>query len=165
MSEDQFALLFRGPGSQRAAKTRVAGPRKRREDLPENILESQVCGLLAARGWVLIRQHVRTVVDWHQLAGKDVVKVSALRPSRIGSKGDSDWIAVRPIIGQPRGAAHLFYFETKAPGRKPSTEQRLYLERRLACGFLAAWFDDYDGDWDTSFLPWYGRHFPGEIHT
>ena len=159
MSEAQFALLFPDAGKPRAATTRLAGPRKRREELPENILEEQIKGFLEVRGWVLLRQHVRTVVDWHQLAGKDVVKVATLHPSRIGEKGASDWVAVRPAEGQPRGFVQLFYFETKAPGKKPNPHQRLYLEKRAACGFLAAWFDDFEGAWDTSFVPWYRARF------
>ena len=155
MSEAQAALLF---GDDRKASG-VRRPRlqQRRENLPENILEAQINGFLAKRGWKTIRQQSGLWVPWHQFAGKDVVKVSTLRPNRFGEKGISDWMAVRVL--RPGPDAQFFIYEVKGGGRAPTPEQIRYLEHHRAVGFITAWFDAYEGEWDTSFLPWYERHF------
>lgn len=154
MSESQAALLFGEPSRQ--AAPRKPRTQRRRELLPENILESQIKGFLESRGWLLIRQQVGTFVPYRMLAGKEQINVRAVHPVRIGEKGAADWIAVRPA---GRGRAEFFFFECKAGGKKPKPEQREWLEKRAAVGLLAAWFDDFSSDWDTSFLPWYRARF------
>jgi hypothetical protein len=60
------------------------------------------------------------------------------------------------------GCRQVFDYETKAPGGKLRPEQRDLLQKRVALGMAVAWFDDFEGDWDTSFIPWYRRHYPGD---
>ena len=146
VTEAQAALLFGSP----ERKPRVPGQRKRREHLPENQLSGQIKGVLEAHGWTVTRQQSGLFTRPYETERVHLI--------RIGEKGRSDWRAERPIPGKP-GLVELFYYETKASGKKPRPEQRLWLEKRAACGFLAAWFDDFEGEWDTSFLPWYRARF------
>ncbi len=155
MTEKQAGLLF----GDRSKSSPPRRPRQQqpRESLPENILESQIGGFLASRNWVTIRQQVGLWVPWHQFAGKETVNVASLRPHRFGKKGMADWIAVRVL--RPGADAQFFYYEVKGGGKQPTAEQRFWLEQRAACGFLCAWFDDFDGARPTSFLPWYRARF------
>lgn len=155
MSPAQFQLL-QGRSRPQQPRARQIRAKKRKQDLPENILVAQIKSFLEARGWTVTRQQTglftRPGVDRSQAQTGQLVYV--------GQKGMADWRAERPLrgVGVP-GACQLFYFETKAPGKRPKPHQQQWLETRAACGFLAAWFDDFSGDWDTSFLPWYRARF------
>lgn len=152
VTEKQAALLFGGTEKTSTRRTPAQrGPRKRREDLPENILSTQIRMFLESRGWTVTRQQSGLFTRPYETERVNLV--------RIGQKGRADWRACRPLRGSGPAAVQQFEYETKAPGKKPRPEQRLYLERLVACGFLAAWFDDFDSDWDTAFLPWYRARF------
>jgi hypothetical protein len=148
----QADLLFgKVKGNPVRSAPRQPRPRKRRECLPENMLSGQIRGFLEAHGWVVTRQQSGLFTRPYETERKNLI--------RIGEKGRSDWRAERPLAGHGPGAAQLFYYETKASGKKPRPEQQAWLEKRAACGFLAAWFDSFDEEWDTSFLPWYRARF------
>ena len=160
VSAAQFALFkaqqegrTQTPGKVPASTPRA---RRRRESMPENILEGQICDFLRLRNWHLIRQQVGTFVPYRMLMGKTAIE--GVRPVRIGEKGAADWIAIRPRAD----GADLFFFEAKAPGKKPRPEQLEWLRKRRAVGFVAEFFDDFDGDFDHSFLPLYLRNFGQE---
>jgi hypothetical protein len=163
MTEKQAGLLF-GDRSTNSPPKRQR-QQQPRESLPENVLESQINGVLEVRGWKLIRQQSGLWIPYHQVAGKATVAVNELRPHRFSKKGEgaADWLAVRPQRPWPN--AQFFIYEVKGGGRAPTREQKLYLEKHAACGFLAAFFDDFDGGWPTSFLPWYRRHFGTDRET
>ena len=61
------------------------------------------------------------------------------------------WITVRVL--RPSADAQFFFYEVKGSRKQPTAEQRFWLEQRAACGFLAAWFDDFDGARPTSSCP------------
>jgi hypothetical protein len=139
VSPAQLSLL---EANLRAGGTAPARGR-RREDLPENLLERQICDFLAWRGFLSTRQHVGTFVPYR------VLKQAAGNVVRIGETGAADWWSARPII--PAGGRALdgphswqgFYWEAKAPGKKPSSAQLEWLERRRQVGFEAAWFSQF----------------------
>jgi hypothetical protein len=163
-SRAQAELFLRNAAQASGAPPRQQEPqqpkprqKKRREELPENIVEGQIKDFLELRHWTLIRQHVGLFVPWHYFIKRIWVRVSTLRPVSMGEKGMSDWAAVR--VQQPGDPLQFFYYEAKASGSTPSPEQRQWLEQKHARGFICGWFDDYAGDWPSSFLPWYKRHF------
>jgi hypothetical protein len=174
ISEKQAALWFNGDSKPKKGKKPPNGggsPRKRKKksELPENKLETVIEGFLTARRWKIIRQHVGTyvplgrIMSYLESEGGVVPKAAVFRNIvRIGSKGDPDWLAVRPKRGV-RGVYELFFYEAKAPGEKPKPEQLQRLKELAAAGYTAAWFDNYDDGFDTSFLPWYTANFPGEV--
>lgn len=155
MSEAQYRLLFggRAAGKPPRAKGAPRAPWKRREDLPENILAGQIRGFLEIRGWRIIRQQSGLFTRPGEIERQNLI--------RVGEKGRADWMACRCVPGTPAGTVQMFEYETKAPGRKLRPEQRLYLDRLAATGFVGGWFDDFDGDWDTSFVHWYRKRFGG----
>jgi hypothetical protein len=119
---------------------------RRRQDLPENVLERQICDFLAWRGFITTRQHVGTFVPYRVLkqaarADRNVV--------RIGEVGAADWWSARPII--PPGGRALdapwpwqgFWWECKAPGKRPTAAQLEWLDQRRQVGFEAAWFNEF----------------------
>jgi hypothetical protein len=119
---------------------------RRPEDLPENMLERQICDFLAWRGFISTRQHVGVFVPLRILkqvarGDRDVV--------RIGETGAADWWSAKPIIPE-RGRAldgpwpwQGFYWEAKAPGKRPSPAQLAWLDKRRQAGFEAAWFNQF----------------------
>ena len=68
---------------------------------------------------------------------------------RLGEEGAADWWSARPII--PPGGRALdgpwpwqgFYWEAKAPSKKPSEAQLAWLEKCRQCGLEAAWFNQF----------------------
>ena len=152
VSEAQLSLLQQN-AKKAAGKPALREPgtprvQKRREDLPENQLEAQITGYLAAHGWTVTKQHAGTA---YRRASTQVMFSIP--------KGTADWRAERAII--PRGArtgpnttfpCELFYFETKAPGQKPEPHQDLWAKQRQLTGITATWFDSFE--W---FVKWY-RH-------
>jgi len=169
MSQAQFGLFQEqqrkgGGAGPKEGQPRQPRQRRRKDDLPENILEGQIKGFLESRGWILTRNHVGTFLPAGVVmrlieSGTALTKEALFRCMvRIGQKGFPDWTATRPVPGQ-QYRRDCFEFEAKAPGKRPSPEQRLCLEKRAAVGLACVWFDDFDGDWDTSFLPWYRERF------
>lgn len=182
MSQRDAATLF-GPdavgGSTPAGsrKGRASKPRTAKEKaaLPENIVESQILGFLRVRGWTVERQQAGTVagigsllaaLDRNQPITRELLYRSMIRS---GAKGRADWVATRPLsyvdpemARKHRGLVQRIEIETKAPSKKPSPEQRKYLEDRAAMGFLVGWFDSFEDDGfdsKTCFESWYRLRF------
>ena len=65
----------------------------------------------------------------------------------------SDWWSARPVI-PPGGRAQDgpwpwagFFWEAKAPNKRPTAAQLEWLDKRRQCGFEAAWFNQFaEGD-------------------
>jgi hypothetical protein len=68
---------------------------------------------------------------------------------RIGEEGAADWWSARPII--PAGGHALdwphpwraFFWECKAPGKKPTDAQLDWLAKRQRVSLEAAWFNQF----------------------
>jgi hypothetical protein len=155
-SKAQLSLLkanLAGAGNPAGAPSE---PRKRRRPkawLPENILERQITDLLAAHGYLNVRQHCGTYLPFRvvkQLQAGQISLEQALRNViRIGEEGTSDWWSARPII-PPGGRAldgphpwQAFFWEAKAPGKRPSPAQLEWLDRRRQVGIEVAWFNEF----------------------
>lgn len=123
--------------------------RRRKEDLPENVLERQVCDFLKAHGWTLTRNHVGLFVPYRESRKADGAW-PVVHPIHIGETGMADWRAERAVIST--GLCEVFYFETKAPGKFPTLPQRAWLENKRALGFEAEYFNSSE-----SFMSWYGK--------
>jgi hypothetical protein len=142
VSPAQFSLL---EANLRAGGTAPARGR-RREDLPENVLERQICDFLAWRGFLSTRQHVGTFVPYRVLKQAARGDPSVIH---IGETGAADWWSARPIIppgGRALDGPHSwqgFFWEGKAPGRRPTEAQLAWLERRRQVGFEATWFSQF----------------------
>jgi hypothetical protein len=156
ITEQQARLLFGrkatkvNGGGEPEQKVRRPRLRKRREDLPENQAVRQIRDFLAVRGWLTIRQQVGTF--------RTMDAAGTFRFIRVGEKGAADWSAVLPARGEHRTAAHFFFFEVKARGKKPSTDQLFWMEKVRAMGFMADWFDGLS-DGTRPFAPWYAGVF------
>jgi hypothetical protein len=131
----------------------VVPVRRRREDMPENILERQITDLLAWRGFITLRLHVGLFVPYRilkqVLAGQLTPEAAARNVVTIGEEGMTDWWSARPII-PPGGRAQDgpwpwagFFWEAKAPGKRPTAAQLEWLDKRRQCGFEAAWFNQF----------------------
>jgi hypothetical protein len=143
VSPSQLSLL---EANIRSGGTAPAGGRRRR-DLPENVLERQITDFLAWRGFITTRQHVGTFVPYRVLkqaarGEHDVV--------RIGEKGAADWWSARPLI-PPDGRAtdgpwpwQAFFWEAKAPGKRPTDAQLAWIASRRQVGLEAAWFNQFE---------------------
>ena len=163
------------PGQFRMFETARAKPNKneraprvkrKKEDLPENIVTAQIKDYLEARGYTVTRQHVGTYTPYRILLqltealkrGADMaVELEKARHNiiRIGKEGDADWRAEKRV----NGVLHqLLYLEMKAPGKKPDPHQLLWLEQRRATGTPADWFDSFDVG-KRPFLRWYRAQF------
>jgi len=142
VSPGQLSLLEANLRSGGAAPARG----RRREDLPENMLERQICDFLAWRGFATTRQHVGTFVPYRVL--KQAARVTR-DVVRIGEPGAADWWSARPIIPPGGRAADGpwpwagFFWEAKAPGKRPSPAQLAWLARRRQVGFEATWFNQF----------------------
>jgi hypothetical protein len=144
------ANLAGGRGEQGPA---VIPARRRREDLPENQLEQQIRDFLSWRGYISVRQHVGTFLPFRvvkQLQHGQITFEQALRNVvRIGEEGAADWWSVRPIIAagkRPLDGPHpcsMFYWEAKAPGKRPTDAQLAWLEKRRQVGIEATWFNQF----------------------
>ena len=67
---------------------------------------------------------------------------------RIGEEGMADWLALRPLAAgkRPLEGPHayaMFYWEAKAPNRRPSPVHLEWLEKRRRCGYEAQWFNAF----------------------
>lgn len=81
---------------------------------------------------------------------------------RIGEPGRADYFAVRvPSRGPYEDLIQFFYFEVKAPRKKPTAKQQRWLEDRRRERFLAVWFDSFDRPQNgfAEFLTWYQETF------
>jgi hypothetical protein len=130
-------------------------PRRRRPKtwLPENILERQITDFLALRGFITTRQHVGTFVPYRVAkqieSGQLTPEAAARNVVRIGEEGAADWWSARPII--PPGSRACdgpwpwqgFFWEAKAPGRRPTDRQLEWMWRRQQVGLEAAWFNQF----------------------
>jgi hypothetical protein len=76
-------------------------------------------------------------------------EAAARKIVRIGEEGVADWWSARPIIppgGRPLDGPHLwqgFFWEAKAPGKRPSPAQLAWLDRHRQVGLEAAWFNQF----------------------
>jgi hypothetical protein len=151
MSKAQLSLLERNLAGDQAPA--VIPVRRRRENLPENILERQITDFLSWRGFFSIRQHVGTFLPFRvvkQLQAGQITFEQALRNVvRIGEEGAADWWSARPII--PPGGRALdgpwpwqgFFWEAKAPGKRPTDVQLAWMQKRRQVGIEAAWFNQF----------------------
>jgi hypothetical protein len=142
-----------------ARAARIAGtpdePRIRHPKawLPENVLERQITDFLSLRGFTSTRQHVGVFVPYRVLkqlqAGQLTSEQAARNIVRVGEEGASDWWSARPII--PPGSHALdgphpwqgFFWEAKAPGKRPTAAQLEWLDRRRRVGLEATWFNQF----------------------
>lgn len=156
-SHDQYVALKRSAEGKPLLREPRAAPVKRRaSDLPENQVEAVIVGYLRTHGWIVTKQHAGVFYRKKFIQGRETVSAFT-----IGEKGQADWRAERPIIPPGQRAtskscysAELFYFETKAPGKKPEPHQQLWLDRRQLTGLAASWFDSLD-----SFVGWYRKRY------
>jgi hypothetical protein len=154
ISESQLTLLQQNQAGARGEPAPAVVPvRRRREDLPENQLESQIRGFLNWRGFVTLRLHVGAFLPLRfarQLHGGQISLEQALRNVvQINEQGAADWLSIRPTI-RPSARAQDgpwpwegFFWECKAPGKRPSPAQLAWLDKRRQCGFEAAWFNQF----------------------
>lgn len=128
---------------------------KRKQDLPENQLEQQICDFLRAHGWRLKRNHVGLFVPFRVAQSKGALG----HPVRIGETGEPDWTAMRYW----RGDEQLIFWEAKAPGKVPTPDQQQYARALRDEGFHADWFDSFtespDGVGCRPFLNFYNAFF------
>jgi hypothetical protein len=154
VSREQLSLLQTNLAGARGDQAPAVVPvHRRREDLPENILERQIIDFLAWRGFISIRQHVGTFLPFRvvkQLQHGQISFEQALRNVvRIGEEGAADWWSARPLI--PAGGRALdgpwpwagFFWEAKAPGKRPTEAQLEWISRRRQVGLEASWFNQF----------------------
>jgi hypothetical protein len=155
VTKSQLSLLERN----RVRAGRLAGvpdePRTRQAKiwLPENVLERQIRDFLTWHGFTSVRQHVGVFVPYRVLkqieSGRLAPEQAAHNIVRIGEEGAADWWSARPII--PPGGRALegphpwagFFWEAKAPGKRPTHAQLAWINRRRQVGLEAAWFNQF----------------------
>lgn len=154
VSRAQLSLLEQNLAGQAPAVIKAG---RRRQDLPENMLEKQICDFLAWRGFTSTRQHVGTFVPYRLVRQIQAAPEAAVRNIvRIGEVGAADWWSVRPIIA-PGGRAldgpwpwAGFFWEAKAPGKRPTEVQLSWMQKRRQVGLTSQWFDQFQaGDRET----------------
>jgi hypothetical protein len=154
VSPAQLSLLERNLAGARGDQApAVITRRRRREDLPENVLEQQITDFLAWRGFSTLRLHVGTFVPYRvlkqALAHQLTPEAAARNIVRIGEEGMPDWWSAKPIIppgGRAQDGPHPwagFFWEAKAPGKKPTEAQLEWIWRRRQVGIEAWWFNQY----------------------
>jgi hypothetical protein len=121
--------------------------------MPENILEQRIRDFLAWRNFITIRQHIGTFLPLRlvrQLQAGEISIEQALRNVvRVGEEGAADWWSARPIIpvgGRALDGPHpwqAFFWEAKAPGKRPTAAQLAWLDRRRQVGIESAWFNQF----------------------
>ena len=158
MTREQYAALKKGAGAERTGSSRAT---RRREDLPENQLEKQICDFLRIRRWQVRRNHVGLFVPYRVamelMAGrKPAGHVYKLTPIRINEPGTADWFAVR--CG-PKQRVEFFWFECKASGKPPTVKQVRWLWDQNLMALFAEWFDGFEGEAAHDFVRWYGERF------
>jgi len=167
LTEAQALLFGVAPDPRALKKKGQPKPKRKKSELPENILEEQIRAFLAVRGWTTTRQHVGSFVPTGVVmrllaSGHALTKESLFRSIvRVGAKGDLDWRADRsvPVKGFS-GITQSFQYEAKAPGEKPRPEQRDRIRELQALGYIADYFDDLDDfPGPHSFVTFYRSHF------
>jgi hypothetical protein len=106
-----------------------------------------------------------------QLASESAAR-NIVRTNEVGA---ADWLSLRPVI--PPGGRALdgphpwvgFFWECKAPGKKPSAAQLAWLDKRRQVGLETAWFHEFEGRDRQSpaceprdshvFLEWFCEYF------
>lgn len=158
ITEADFALLRGNLAGQSTAPASVARkpPQRARTSLPENIVEQQICDFLRVRRWVVKRQHVGKHVPLgfllRTMEHGGITREAIFRNIvDVGEKYAADWRAERAVDG---GLMQVLYVEVKAPGRKPTPEQKEWLERARLAGARAGWWDSIE-----AFTTWYAREF------
>jgi hypothetical protein len=155
VSPSQLKLLERNLERAADPADAPAEPRRRRPKawLPENILERQITDFLAWRGFINVRQHIGTFLPLRvvkQLQHGEISFEQAMRNIvRISEEGAADWLSLRPMI--PPGGRALdgphpwqgFFWEAKAPGRRPTDAQLAWIDRRRQVGLEATWFNQF----------------------
>jgi hypothetical protein len=179
VSKAQLELLERNLSRGGDEAPPVLRTGRRREDLPENVLERQIRDFLAWHGFITIRQHVGTFIPLRvvkELQSGQITFDRALRNVvSIGEQGAADWWSARPII--PAGGRALdgphpcatFFWEAKSPGKRPSDAQLEWLAKRRAVGLEATWFNQFqfkdrpaavvDARESHVFEVWFAGHF------
>jgi hypothetical protein len=155
VSKAQLSLLERNLAGARGDQApAVITARRRREAMPENIIERQITDFLAWHGFTSLRLHVGLFVPYRVLkqvlAGQLAPEVAARNVVRVGEEGMPDWWSARPII-PPGGRAldgpwpwQAFFWEAKAPGKRPTDAQLAWIDRRRQVGLEAAWFNQFE---------------------
>jgi len=140
--------------------------KKRKQDLPENILEEQIGGFMRARNWTRTRNHVGTFVPLgfilrqFETLSSGSVDIESLKQSmmrnlaRIGTKGQPDYVFTRPRFDAGFALFQKVWIECKAPGKKPRPEQAEWIRNSNLMGEPANWFDGFD-----KFIAWYKEIF------
>jgi hypothetical protein len=153
-SKSQLNLLLGNQAVARDGQAPAVVPaRRRREDQPENVIERQIADFLAYRGFTSLRLHIGLFLPFrvHRqvLAGQLAPEAATHSIVHIGETGMSDWWSARPVI-PPGGRAQdgpwpwrAFFWEAKAPGRRPTEAQLEWLEKRRRCGYEATWFNQF----------------------
>jgi hypothetical protein len=137
--------LSRGGEPSRPRPQREA---RRKGDLPENQLERQIVDFLSWRGYVNLRQHVGLFTPW-RIVRQGSLDEASRNVVRVGEVGAADWLSLRPVIapgGRALDGPHLwqgFFWEAKAPGKRPAAAQLAWIDKRRQCGFEAAWFNQF----------------------
>lgn len=139
-------------GRPAASPTRAPRQKKRREELPENIVESQILGFLRARGWIMRRNHVGKHVPLGWLLGMlergPLTREMLFRAVvDVGERNAADWSGHRTISD---GHHQILHVEVKALGQRPKPEQEEWLRDRVALQEPACWADSLE-----AFMAWY----------
>jgi hypothetical protein len=153
-SKSQLNLLLVNQAVARGDQAPAVVPvRRHHKDLPENQLEQQIRDFLAWRGFISIRQHVGTFLPLRiarQLHGGQISFEQALRNVvRVGEEGAADWLSAKPTIAtgkRPLEGPHayaMFFWECKAPGKRPTETQLAWMEKRRQVGIEATWFNQF----------------------
>jgi hypothetical protein len=179
-SKAQLTLLEANLAGARGDQAPAVVPvRRRRQDQPENVLEKQILDFLGYRGFVSSRQHVGAFTPYRILRLVARGQLSLDEASRnlvqINEKGASDWWSARPLIptgGRAQDAPwpwQGFFWECKAPNKRPTDAQLEWLAKRRQCGFEAVWFNAFAaGDRPSPvceprespvFETWFSRYF------
>ena len=158
MTEGQFAL-FTGKRKAAGGQPRKPAVRKRREELPENIVTKQIKDFLEARGWNVVRMNSGLFERRYGKKANQPAEGEHKPMVRIGTKGQADWLAYKRAEGQ---RFYLFHLEIKAPGKKPNPDQLLWMKRHQATGTPAEWFDGFDTG-RRPFVRWFRENYAADL--
>ena len=98
---------------------RVARPKLTEADVTKTVV-----GWLRANGWTCIRLQ------------SGLVDLPGGRKMRVGTKGLPDWIVVKQTFA--------VFLELKAPGKKPSIDQEIWMECARQRQHRVMWADGYE---------------------
>jgi hypothetical protein len=130
--------------------------------LSENDIEAQVRDFLESLGWMRLRNHVGL---WTPAATAH--RAIDREDKREGHKLiDSNVAQMHPEAFPDWAWVHSHYpvlfLEVKAPGKKPTDKQQLWLDKLKAAHFLATWTDGLDNrhKCNSPLIPWYQANVP-----